>query len=217
MGVAVSCSRCGGAVRTPDLMHSEWRCDDCGPVAPLHVPHHIGPEVLERAAAEAAGALRPVPLWCPWPLLAGWTVTGVGWAGDERSGVRATALALSAPSPLSGGPADVVLVAEEPGVGLGTRFAGVPGPDPGPFLGDAEDTMAHAKIKVGGHPTPLWSIKTGDDRCAFVGEARGLWLYAVTWPAAAGYLLAEDVVLRDATEWMPAELVYGAPSPYLHG
>lgn len=44
-------------------------------------------------------------------------------AGDERTGARATAVALAGPSPL-GGPADLVLVAEEPGVGLGARLAG---------------------------------------------------------------------------------------------
>ena len=44
-----------------------------------------------------------------------------------------------------------------------------------------------------------------------------MWLYAIAWPASAGYLLAEDVVLHDLTEWTPPELVYGAPSPYLHG
>ncbi len=42
MGVAVSCPRCGGSVRPPDLMHSDWRCDDDGSVLPLHVAEHIG-------------------------------------------------------------------------------------------------------------------------------------------------------------------------------
>jgi hypothetical protein len=44
-----------------------------------------------------------------------------------------------------------------------------------------------------------------------------MWLHAIAWPASAGHLLAEDVVLHDLTEWTPPELVYGAPSPYLHG
>ncbi len=35
--------------------------------------------------------------------------------------------------------------------------------------------------------------------------------------ASAGYTLAEDVSLRDLTVWLPPELVFGAPSPYLHG
>lgn len=231
VGMAVSCPRCGGPVRPPDLMHSEWRCDDCGPVPPLHVAEHVGPEIVASALATIAHAQtaqgRPqVPVWCPWPLPPGWTMTGVAWAGDDRTGVRATAVACSGPAPLRGGPADVVLVAEEPGVGLGNRFGGIPGPDPGALIADAiSDTAghagelggAHAKIKVGGHPTPLWSVKSPTDRSAYAGEARGMWLYAITWPASAGYLLAEHVVLHDLSEWLPPELVYGAPSPYLHG
>jgi len=145
-------------------------------------------------------------------------VTGVGWAGDERDGVAATAIACSGPVPLGDGPADVVLIAEEPGVGLGTRFAGMSGLDPGPYLAEALETTApHAKVRAGGRPTPLWSVAVGDDRSAYVGEAKGLWLYAVSWPVAAGYFLAEDVVLHDLCDWVPTELVYGAPSPYLHG
>jgi hypothetical protein len=42
-------------------------------------------------------------------------------------------------------------------------------------------------------------------------------LYAVSWPSDAGYLFAEDVILHDLTDWLPPELVFGAPSPYLHG
>jgi hypothetical protein len=199
-------------------MHSEWRCDEDGPVLPFHVAEHVGPEIVEAVLAHAAHGPVAVPLWCPWPLPTGWTMTGVGWAGDERTGVRATALACSGPAPLSGGPADIVLVAEDPGVGLGTRFAGIIGPDPGAALATAFRTSgAHAKIKVAGHPTPLWSITAAPDRSVYAGEAKGLWLYAVTWPDTAGYLLAEDVSLYDLTEWLPPELVYGAPSPYLHG
>lgn len=216
--MTTSCPRCGGPVRPPDLMHSEWRCDLCGPVPPWHVAKHISAEIMEMAVARAGNGTRAVPLWCMWPLPAGWTVTGVGWAGDERDGVRATAVACSGPAPVAEGPADVVLVAEEPGVGLGTRFAGMSGLDPGPYLADSlENTAAHAKVKAAGRPTALWAVSVRADRSAYVGEAKGLWLYAVAWPASAGYLLAEDLVLHDLTEWLPAELVYGAPSPYLHG
>jgi hypothetical protein len=199
-------------VRSPDLMNSEWRCDDCGPVAPLHIAHHISAEIMEAAAKRVDG----VPLWCPWPLPIGWMVTGVGWAGDERTGTHATVVACSGPAPLGGGPADVLLVAEKPGVGLGNRFAGLVGPDPGPYLQEAlVHTAAQAKVKAAGWPTPLWAVRSQDDRSAYVGEAKGMWLYAIGWPSSAGYLFAEDVVVHDLTDWLPAELVYGAPSPYL--
>ncbi|MDW5328768.1 DUF6758 family protein [Plantactinospora sp. KLBMP9567] len=240
MGVAVSCPRCGGPVRAPDLMHTAWRCPDCGPVCPLHVAEHIGPEIVastveriieqrdpadQENGSPATRAGSPLPLWCPWPLPQGWTMTGVGWAGDDRGGVRATAVACTGPDPLGGGPADLVLVAEEPGVGLGTRLAGTTGVDPGPQLEEAltdpgsgsAERIGHAKVRAAGHPTPLWSVKSPTDRSAYAGEARGIWLYAIAWPASAGYLLAEDVELHDLAEWTPPELVYGAPSPYLHG
>ena len=208
-------------MRAPDLMYSEWRCDGCGPVLPLHVAEHISAEILDTVLARvrhARGDLT-VPVWCPWPLPAGWMVTGIGWVGDDRDGVRATALACSGPAPVQGGPADVVFVAEEPGVGLGTRLAGIPGPDPGPFLeGMQGHGPAHAKVRAAGWPTPLWSVKSAEDRSAYVGEAKGMWLYAVAWPAAAGYVLAEDLFLSDLVdEGAPSELVFGAPSPYLHG
>jgi hypothetical protein len=200
-------------------MFSEWRCDADGPVLPLHVAEHIGPDILATAVTQVRQSSGPdMPVWCVWPLIPGWTVTGVGWVGDDRSGVRATVLACSGPSPLGGGPADILLLAEQPGVGLGTRFAGIPGPDPGPFL---ETTYghapAHAKVRAAGWPTSLWSVKTAEDRCAYVGEAKGMWLYAVAWPGAAGYVLAEDLSLCDLAEDSPSELVFGAPSPYLHG
>jgi hypothetical protein len=203
-------------------MHTDWRCDSCGVVPPFHVAEHISHEIIVSTLQRYAQSAEKLPLWCPWPLPTGWTVTGVGWAGDDRHGVRATALACSGPEPLSGGPAEIVLIAEQPGVGLGTRFAGIPGPDPGHLVADALADPGghcgpHAKIKAAGHPTPLWCVKSPEDRSAYVSEARGMWLYAVAWPASAGYVLAEHVVLHDLSDRVPPELVYGAPSPFLHG
>jgi hypothetical protein len=210
--VAVSCPRCGGPVRPLDVTASAWRCDLCGPVPPLHIAEHLTPEVMELVVARAGD----LPIWCPWPLPPGWMVTGVGWAGDDRGDTTATVLACAGPAPL-GGTADVVLVAEEPGLGLGNRFAALAGPDPGPYLKETLETAAHAKVKAAGWPTPLWAVGGAADRSAYVGEARGRWLYAVTWPANAGYLFADEVVLHDLTEWLPTELIYGAASPYLSG
>lgn len=192
-------------------MHSDWRCVEHGTVLPLHLAQHIGPEILD-----AARAMARVPMWCPWPLPPNWTVTGAGWAGDERTGAGATLVACSGPAPF-GGPADVILIAEEPGVGLGCRFAGITGPDPGPELTSEVRSLApHAKIVAGNHGTPLWTVPSvATDRSVYVGEAKGIWLYAIAFPAAAGYLLAEQVVLHDLTESRPSELVYGALSPYL--
>lgn len=199
-------------------MSSDWRCDECGPVPPLHVPQTINADVMTAAVSEVARHPDPPPLWCPWPPPPGWTVTGVGWAGDEREGVRATVLAAAGPAPLTGGPADLLLLAETPGVGLASRYAGFAGRDPGRLLATAmAGQPAHAKVRTGRHPTPLWSVPAAADCSAYVGEARGIWLVGITWPASAGYLLADDLVLRDLADWLPPELVYGAPSARLRG
>jgi hypothetical protein len=184
----------------------------------LHLPHHISDEIMASALSEIGRRGDPVPVWCPWPLPRGWTVTGVGWAADERSGTRASVLAISGPAPLTGGPADLLLVAETPGVGLACRYADLPGLDPGPLLARAmAEHPPHAKVKTDGHPSPLWSVPSTEDRSAYVGEARAMWLVVIAWPAAAGYLLADDLTLCDLADWLPPELVYGAPSARLPG
>src|SRR5690348_12692062 len=133
-------------------------------------------DAVDAVAERVAGG---VPLWCPWPLPAGWLVTGVGWAGDDRDGASATVLACSGPSPIHAGPADLVIIAEKPGVGLGNRYAGLAGTHPG----ELPDELPHARIKAGGRDTPMWSVAGPADRVAYIGEAGGLWLYAVAWPA----------------------------------
>jgi hypothetical protein len=144
----------------------------------------------------------------PYPLPVGWLVNGLAYAGDERTGARATVTALCGPAPAGGG-ADLLLVAEEPGIGLGAWCAGLPGPDPGPALSGAPE----GKVEVGGHPTALWLVAgAAEDRCVLVGEAEGLWLWAVLWPAAASLLLLERMELRDVRSQVPPGLEYGAPS-----
>ena len=55
---------------------------------------------------------------------------GFAGAGDERTGTRASAVALSGPNPV-GGLAEMLVVAEDPGVGLGAALAGLDSVDPG--------------------------------------------------------------------------------------
>lgn len=190
-------------------MRTEWLCHRCGPVLPMHATRGIGAAAL---AAVREHLSTDVPLWCPWPLPPGWTVTGVGWAGDERSGAGATALVVSGPDPLSPGPADVVFVAEDLGVGLGNGLGGLGG---SAGLEGVGRTTPHAKVPVDGHPTPLWAVPSGVDRSVYVGEARAMWLYVIAWPAAAGYLLADGIELHDLAGAQPSELVFGAPSQRL--
>lgn len=201
MAVPARCPRCGSVLRAPGLMSSDWSCEEHGRVQPYH-------GARTESLAQVTGSSR-VPVWSPRPLLHGWTLGGLGWCGDERTGAIATLLALSGPSPL-GGPADLVLVAEEPGVGLGARTAGVESLDPGDLTTGAPE----AKILAQGHPTPLWRTRSADDRVAFVGEALGVWLWAVLWPPAAELVLMEHVDLHDLRH-DPFELPLGAPSPRL--
>ena len=203
MTATLSCPRCSGPVRSPGLMSSDWSCPEHGAVEPYAAVPHATPEAVRQL-----GARSQVPLWSPLPLLPGWTLSGLGAAGGQRAGARASVVAVQGPSPL-GGPADLVLVAEEPGVGLGARFAGLHVLDPGPLEGTPD-----AKLLVAGHPTPMWSCPTGEDRAAYVGEAGGVWLWAVLWPAAAELLLLEHVELHDLRHEAHAtlELPVGAPS-----
>lgn len=199
-----TCPRCSGELHAPGLWSSAWVCARHGEVHPLQPVSRPSAEGL-RGTRHAAG----VPLWLPWPLPDRWLVTGFARAGDERSGARACALALSGPAPL-GGPADMVLVAEEPGVGLGARYAGLVGPDPGEGFGRG---LPYAKMYAHGHPVPLWSVQAGADRAAFAGEALACWLWVVLWPAHAGLLLLEYLELLDLRDAGHLDIPYGALSP----
>ena len=188
-------------------MSSAWSCERHGAVHPLHVAPRPSNEALRKAAGHAG-----VPLWSPLPLLPGWSVTGLATVGDDRSPAKATVLALTGPSPL-GGPADLLLVAEEPGTGVGARYCGLDSLDPG----GAAEGQPDAKVEAAGHPTALWRCDSAPDRAAFVGEAKGVWLYAVLWPPAAELVLLEHVVLHDLRDdaHTGIELPFGAPSPRL--
>lgn len=184
---APTCARCGGSVRAPGIWSNAWRCATCGDVEPLHcsvLPSH------EQIAAVVPGSR--IPFWMPWPLPVGWLGTGFTWAGDDRNGARASLVSCGGPNPL-GGYGELVIIAEEPGVGLGARWAGLPGLDPGERL--ATTTGPHARIHAAGHPTALWSIQA-DDRAVFVGEALGMWLWLILWPSS-GALVYDGLKLID--------------------
>jgi hypothetical protein len=184
-----------------------WSCARHGGVAPYTVLTHTGPDAVEHIAGRAG-----VPAWLAHGLPSGWVCSGFAYAGDDRTGDRATVTAMSGPSPL-GGPADLLLVAEDPGIGLGARHAGLTEPDPG----DSFDVgPADAKVIAAAHPTALWCVAGGADRAVFVGEAKGLWLWAIVWPETAGVLLYDEVHLTDLRdESTVADLDFGAVSPRL--
>ena len=203
---AAGCPRCGRAVHEPTAWSSAWRCDLHGEVHPLFPAFRPSQEGLDGLLRTAG-----VPVWLPWPLPAGWLVAGFAGAGDERTGVRACAVALSGPNPL-GGPADMLVVAEEPGVGLGAALAGLAGVDPGAGFATAPSI---AVASFGNHDFPLWQVDS-PDRAVFAGEIKGYWLWIVLWPETAGALLIEPIGLRDLRDpGQNLDLPFGAASPRL--
>jgi len=180
---SVWCPRCGGSV-APDLdVSGVWWCPVHGQVPGLHGFAEPSVNVLLEQAIRGGA-----PTWVPWPLPALWSVSGAGHVGDDRA--VATVLACSGPDPL-GALGDVLLIAEDPGTGLGAGYAGLPGPDPDT---DVTGRPADAKLIANGHPSPLWHVSAPDDREVYVGEAAGRWLWVIGWPG-----LATAAVLLGAT------------------
>jgi hypothetical protein len=204
------CARCGGPLRPPGLWSSRWQCERDGAVEPYVVWPRVGPDTLDYVRTKST-----VPLWIPWPLPHGWVLSGLAYAGDEREGAHASVVACTGPSPL-GGAAELLLIAEDPGVGLGARYAGMEGMDPGDGIGDGPPD---AKISAAGHPTPLWLVPAAADAAVFVGEAKGRWLWLLLWPATAGVLAYDELTLLDAaasdSRDRALDLDYGALSPRL--
>ena len=121
-------------------------------------------------------------------------------------------VALAGPSP-RGGPADVLLVAEQPGVGLGAALAGLADTDPGVAVFEQPSST---KVTAAGHPTPLWELAAPADRAVYLGEAHGCWLWAVVWPSEVALELHDRVTLLDLRDpGHPLDLPVGALSPRL--
>jgi len=104
-------------------------------------------------------------------------------------------------------------VAEEQGVGLGARFAGMRGADPGTVV----QREPQAKLEVKGRPVPLWWVDSEGDRAVYVGQWGGRWLWAILRPQSAGVVLLEDVPVADLRGLgLEADLLpYGTPPPWL--
>jgi len=200
------CPRCLRHVQAPNVWSSAWRCDWHGEVYPLLPAMSPSRDGLDALLGKAQ-----VPALLPWPLPQGWLVSGFASAGDERTGARAAVVALSGPNPV-GGPADLLVVAEEPGVGLGAGLAGLDGPDPGDGFASGQP---HASTRVDGHDVPLWHVDA-EDRAVFAGEVAAGWLWLLLWPDTAGVLLVEQLPMRDLRDRsQDLDPPFGAPSPRL--
>ncbi|MCK9903704.1 phosphotransacetylase [Parafrankia colletiae] len=200
------CPACLSDLDPPNVWSDRWRCTRHGDVEPFHEAHASREQVLR-----SLGRTSRVPVWLPSPMPVHWFVSGVGWAGDERTGAHAAALSVSGPSPV-GGPAEMVLVAEAPRIGLGSRLAGLPLADP-----DRLEERPEAKVEAAGHPTALWPLAAPPDRAAFVGEALGVWLWCVLWPADAALILLEHLVIEDMRDdpRLVDHLLFGATGSHL--
>ncbi|GAB2687339.1 hypothetical protein GCM10027194_21790 [Thalassiella azotivora] len=200
-------------MREPGIWVSDWTCARHGAVQPWSAPHPPTQRWLADVARRSS-----VPVWVPWPLPAGWLFTGLSEVGTPRGTAQAVAVAVSGPNPAPRAgrperPADLLLVAEQPGVGLGAHLAGLDGVDPGDGVGTG---VAHASVRADGHVCGLWVVPSPADRAVYVGEAGGVWLYLVLWPSTAGVLLAEDLELADARSPRVAVVPpVGAPCPRL--
>ncbi len=152
---------------------------------------------VEHLAAARARSRR----YLPWPMSPGWSVTDFAAVGDRPGRATATLTCTSGTSELDG-PVDVLVVAEEAGIGLGARCAGTRYDDPGAEIADRPPT---ARVRIGSQAVNLWDVSTslsdGEfDRSVLAGEAGGRWLWIVLRPASALLLLRDDWILRDVSD-----------------
>src|SRR3954453_15285717 len=151
MSVAPVCPRCGEElVVRPGSTAQAW-CHLHGAVTPLHHTLLIAHDAITAVTDDAR-----VPAWVPDPMPNGWTLTGLAWGGEP--GARAIVVDTSGPAPL-GGSAQLLLVAEEPGTGVGRGCRGLPG------LGAGEVTSGPSSVdvKAAGQRAALWAVPTSDD------------------------------------------------------
>lgn len=207
MATPPRCPRCLRALAAPGVWSSGWTCPEHGEVP----PRHRAPDPSADWVRHVCTASQ-VPVWLPWPLPNGWVVTAVAPVGDEVRGIVAVAVVLSGPNPL-GGPAELMAVAEEPGVGFAAAWAGLPGTDPGPVV----EGPPYTHLEVAGHHAPMWLAPASGDQAVVVGERDSRWFWVLVRPGSAGALLVDGLVFADARD-MGEEvrlLPYGARSTWV--
>src|SRR3954470_15306553 len=157
MTVSPVCPRCGEALVVKPGATAEGWCHLHAAVTPLHHTAVVAHDEIRAVTADAR-----VPAWVPDPMPGGWAVTGLAWGGEP--GARAIVVACARRARL-GGSAGVVLVAEEPGTGLGCGYAGLPGVDPG----DLVTGPSTAEVRAAGQRAPLWLGPPRHERAGAAG------------------------------------------------
>lgn len=209
MALGAGCPRCASPVVDEGGV---WHCVDHGEITPLWRPDSAD----YGSFADHVRRAGTMPTFVPWPLTPGWAVTDFGSVAAPGTAGRASFITCSGPSELNG-VVELTVVSEEPGVGLGARCAGLGRTDPGAEIGDG---APHAKVRIDGHPIPLWLVLTSAaerdfDRSVLAGEAHGRWLWIVLRPASAALLLKDEWILMDIGDLGPElmELPFGGSPP----
>lgn len=207
MTLSAFCPRCQERLEPPD--------DTC----PRHgsQPFLWRPDVAsyESFAAHLQRA-DGFPTYLPWPMAAGWRMSDFGVVIGRAGRPVATVSCCTGATDLDGR-IDVLMVAEEAGIGLGGRCAGLPGADPGSDFGQGPPT---ARIRIGSQGVALWPVSTSTaagelDRSVVAGEAAGRWLWMVLLPASAVLLMRDEWILRDVSGEGPhlVDLPIDGPAP----
>lgn len=147
MPLAAGCPRCATPVASTGGGDT-WSCPEHGVVRPLWRPEKPSYDDFVDHLAIAG----PFPTYLPWPLGPGWQVSD--FAVVQGTGPVATLTVVTGASDLDGS-VDVVVVAEEAGVGLGGRAARTFDADPGPEVGEGPPMT---RARVGSKQVPLWPV-----------------------------------------------------------
>lgn len=207
MTLSAWCPRC-----RERLVPADAPCPFHGSQPPLWRPEETAYEGFAAHLRQADG----FPTYLPWPMVAGWRVSDFGVVAG-LSGRPAATVTCSTSTTDADGRIDVMVVAEEAGVGLGGRCAGLPTADPGDGFGQGPPAV---RVRIGSQGVPLWPVSTSGaagelDRSVVAGEAGGRWLWIVLLPASAVLLMKEEWVLRDVSQDGPhlVDLPIEGPGP----
>lgn len=209
MSLSAWCPRCRERL---DAGPAVGECPRHGSQPPLWRPEAASYHAFAAHLRHADG----FPTYLPWPMAAGWRVSDFGVvAGSSGRAVATVTCCTGATDP--DGRVDVLVVAEEAGVGLGGRCAGLSSADPGDGFGQGPPTV---RIRIGSQGVPLWPVSTSTaagelDRSVVAGEAAGRWLWIVLLPASAVLLMRDEWIIRDVSGDGPhlVDLPIDGPAP----
>lgn len=208
MTLSASCPRCRERL---DANDGEPGCPRHGAQPPLWRPEEASYDAFTEHLRTADG----FPTYLPWPMGSGWRVSDFGVVAAPSGRPVATVTCCTG-STVPDGRVDIMVVAEEVGVGLGSRCAGLGRGDPGVGFDRGQPFL----VRIGSQGVPLWPVSTSGadgelDRSVLAGEAEGRWLWMVLLPASAMLLLKDEWILRDVSDHGPSlvAMPFEGPGP----